>query len=1019
MQYSVQIQLYLASLLKSYNCCDNTQSLSVVLMTQGATFDFSSPKDQRLTPTPPPPPSSSSSLPSFTSQSTKPSPFLTATLKPSPQPATFAPLPKMTSLTSPSPAVSLGKLKEQPKGVQPAPPPLKAMSVEEALKKPEFQLPLSRTMGAAPVTKVDAQKASVCIDLTDSDDEKESGTKRSSSAGPAVGTKVSLGSGGLQLGRGGGLQLGSNAGTNTASGTMPLPNSVLAVKLGAASGTPSTTTNLSLSKTDSSKPSASPLKSLSQFAPPSGSWECSQCLVSNKATDEKCVACSALKPSASKTKIDSSSKSGNGAPIFKPLSQFAPQTGSWECNQCLVNNKAGDAKCVACAAPKPTKSSSQPSSLSLSASGSTSVLKSSETVKKVALGIGQPSLRGWPCEVCLVQNKASDVKCVACTASKPGPKPLSSAAPPATIGGKWTCDTCLVVNKAEDTKCVACSNPRKTTARPSVPSNILSGFAPPKGSWACDTCLVQNKEEDDKCVSCTTPRPAAKPSNSDASKPATSSAAPTAGELTVGAAGGLKLGGGLSLAGFPSNSSGQEGIKPLGGVVGPATKDTGAAGGIKINSLLPSLSQNKKEDESKAGSSGSSGSGLVFGLPPQAGASSSSVNLPTIAQLPEKNPLAGIKFSVTAPVSTATTAAASQNPLAGIKFGVPSSSTPSTSTTSASSLQFNLGSTSSSTVSSPFKLSSIAGTGNEGTGGLMLGGSATPSTVNSSGKKPPAVKLGPGLGTSAMSLQSSSLGSGIFGSGTQPMAGAGTANSLAGLKFGVSAQPPSGGSALSSNTPPNQLQFPGQLQFGTSVLSSSTASATSSSSSVGPSFNFSTTSSSTGTTSSQGTTALSSPFVFSGATKSVTNKPSVPVLFGSSALGSATTSSLQQQQQPMMNSMLNTSSTGEKASSSLFALSGSKDVSKIDSSSPFPTAGSASGSSSLGGFGAGGMGGASGLGVGGASPFNVKFGATQPSTNQPFQFGKNSVGGGTSGSLFGKQEPAIPSQGLSQIGEFP
>ena len=874
------------------------------------------------------------------------------------------------------------------------------MSVEEALKKPEFQLPLSKSKGKASAEKSDKQEAEVCIVLSDSDDESDSKTRPKSST---TQTKVNLGgkgglqlgsSGGLKLETSGGLHLGSNAvGMSTIVGAQALQNSVLPVKLVSSSGAPGIGTNLNLLKTDSSTKSSLP--PLSQFAPTAGSWECGQCMVNNKLTDGVCVACSAPKPTPLKTKTDSS-KSGS-APVFKPLAQFAPSSGSWECSQCLVNNQAKDTKCVACSAAKPqaktstTASSglSQPGGLSLAGSSFTSAVKPSETLKILPLG-GQLSVGGWSCETCLVQNKASDTKCVACTTAKPATKLSSSAAPPASAGEKWTCDTCLVVNKAEDTKCVACSNSKKSIKPNAAPANTLSGFTPPTGGWACDTCLVQNQAEDTKCISCTTLRPGVKPSDSNGFKPSTSSAAATSSGLTLGGSGGIKLGGGLSLAGF-SGSSGKNELKL--GSTAPVLKDKGASsGGIKINTSLSSLSQSSTDSKTQPIGKGS-GLPSVFGLPPQ-----TSDGQTSIAKLSEKNPLSGIKFGVSAP-STAKSVAStiSQNPLGGIKFGSPSSTLSTTvpakttsSASSSSSLQFGLGSTS--TLSSPFKLGTTAAGGVmsssiSGNGGRKLGASS----MDLQSTQPPAPKLVVGLGQISTS-QSPSLGSGAFSSGAQPLGGTGTANPLAGIKFGVSSQPP-------SSTPSKQLQFPSQLQFGTMA-----SSATTSSSSSGPSFNFMATT--TNTTVSTQSTSLGSPFVFSGA-KSGTGTSALS--FGSSAPTSAT-ASLQAPQQTM-NSML---SSGEKPSSSLFAFSGGKDVSKVDSSSPFPSTGGAAGS--LGGFSAGGMDRASGLG-GGISPF--KFGTAQPSTNQPFAFGK-SGSGSSGGAVFGKQEQAVPSQGgISLMGELP
>ena len=934
----------------------------------------------------------------------------------------------------------MNRLKEQPKGVQPTPPPLKAMSVEEALKQPEFQLPLSKAAVEAPVAKPAKPEATVCIDLTDSDDEKDSEPK------PAAGAKLSLGSGGLQLGSSGGLKLGTpsglqlgssnaSAGMSTISGAV----SVLPVKLGTAASTSGPSggigTNLKLktgslspmpslkplsqfapptgswecdqcmvrnqakdekcvactapkpSKTGTTKPTVPSFKPLAQFAPPADSWECGQCMIRNQAKDDKCVACMAPKPSALKTKMDPKSS----APAFKPLAQFAPPSGSWECDQCMVNNQATNSVCAACTAPRPVKSSSTVSGLS-KPSGSLS-LGVPETMK------GQKQSAGsWSCEMCLVQNKAEDSKCVACTAAKPGGKTSSSEVPPMSAVAKWTCSTCLVVNKVENSQCIACSSPKmaanattpslsndpKVQKPPLKLSSIapLTGFTPLTGSWTCGTCLVQNKAEDTKCVSCTTPKPGPK-STSESNSGSKTGISSTAGGLTVGSSGGFKLGSGLTLSG---GSLGQGGLKLLGSG-GNGSQDAATAsgsGGIKITASLSSLAQGKSQ---KLAPESKQGSGL--GLPTAPGSTQAS-SQPSIAQLPEKNPLAGIKFGVAATTSTAT----SQNPLAGIKFGIPATSTPALTTTTTASLQINFGTTSNS--SSPFKLGSsvggtVGGVTGEQTGGLKIGGAFSSSPSSSMDIQP----LG---GTQAAAPK---LG-GMFG-GTQPTSAAAT-NPLAGIKFGVPTTQPSSSAST-------KLQFSSQpqLQFGTMAPSTASSSTP---------FSFS---SSLTTSSSQSATAASasglsgnvpSPFVFSGAN----NKPLLQFEASSQSTPQAA------QQPPMLNSMLGSTTNAPpppSTSSSLFMFSGNKDVSKIDSSSPFPSAGSAS--SSLGGFGAtGGIGMGTGLGAGGAAqPLKLNFGTTQPSSNQPFLFGQSSSGGSsTSGAIFGKQEPAAQSQGLSLTGKL-
>ena len=1020
------------------------------------------------------------------------------------------------ALFTPSPALFLGKPKEQPMGVQPPPPPLKAMSVEEALKKPEFQLPVSKKSGRSAATKVTKHEAAVCIDLTDSDDEKESEPKSSSSsAGQAVNAAIKFGSGGLQLGSSGVLKLGTSGGLQLeGSGGM----STIA---GARSGISTVASTNLKAKTDSTS-SASSLKPLSQFAPPSGSWECNKCLVSNKPTDKVCVVCSAPKPP---TKTDTNSS----APTLKALSQFAPPSGSWECGKCLVSNKPTDKMCVACSAPKPGSSLNQPGSSLNQPSGNLSLgtsvgLKTNGnrnllTTNKKVVSENQPSASinakgtrsltnfgpppgSWSCDVCLVQNKTSDTKCTACGKSKPGAKTANN--PPPIFGDpaaeSWTCRTCLVKNKADDTKCVACQDPR-VAAKHTPPlssdpksqkphqssatlSSItpLSGFAPPAGSWTCDTCLVQNKAEDTKCVSCTAPKPGAPPpggSETSASKPGappvggwtcdtclvqnkvedtkcvacttpkpgaspavswtcdtclvlnkaedstcvactapkpgakvsdSKPIAQSSGGLTMGASGGLKLGSGVSLSGFIGNSSRQEGLK-LFGSVGKETHSTAAVGGgIKITTSLAALAQSRGE---KPDTGSKPGSGPTMLGSPQTSSQ------PTIAQLPEKNPLAGIKFGMKS--TTSATTAISQNPLVGIKFGTPSTTTTTVTATSTAPVQFNLGTTSSSNLnsSSPFKLGSVVGgTVGEQTGGLKLGGPSPSMGVQLSGTQTAAaggavgvqtggLKFGGtslSLGGQLSSVQSaapkfaisqgeasqSSPASGML-TGAQPTSTA--ANPLSGLMFGAPAQ-------SSSHEAPAKLQFPSQLQFGGALAS------TAGSSTSRPSFTFS---AATTTTQSAGLGSNSSPFVFHGANSS-TNKPLLQ--FGASAPTSTAVQTSQHPPPPMLNSMLNTSSTGDKPSSSLFVFSGSKDVSKIDSSSPFPSAGSASGS--LGGFGAVGMGGATGL-AGGVQPLKLNFaGAAQQSNIQPFQFGSGSSG---SSSLFGKQEAAGQPQGLSLMGK--
>ncbi|NXN67314.1 NU153 protein, partial [Himantopus himantopus] len=91
-----------------------------------------------------------------------------------------------------------------------------------------------------------------------------------------------------------------------------------------------------------------------KFKKPKGSWDCAVCLVLNKAEDSKCVACQSEKPGVS-VPVTSSSGSAFSASSggFLDLDKFKKPEGSWDCEVCLVQNKAEATKCVACESAKP------------------------------------------------------------------------------------------------------------------------------------------------------------------------------------------------------------------------------------------------------------------------------------------------------------------------------------------------------------------------------------------------------------------------------------------------------------------------------------------------------------------------------------------------------------------------------------------------------------------------------------------------------------------------------------------
>ncbi|KAM4725861.1 nuclear pore complex protein Nup153 [Anableps anableps] len=174
------------------------------------------------------------------------------------------------------------------------------------------------------------------------------------------------------------------------------------------------------------------------------------------------------KSPANSAGLQSSSTSSTSTAGFSPI--FSKPAGTWECDTCLVSNKPDAVKCVACETAKPgtglKPSLTFPPNFSAAKTASTA----SDPVSTGICGFGDKFKKpegAWECETCFVQNKAEDTKCVACTASKPGASATVSSAASSAPGfglldqfkkpeGAWECDTCMVQNKAADVKCVAC-----------------------------------------------------------------------------------------------------------------------------------------------------------------------------------------------------------------------------------------------------------------------------------------------------------------------------------------------------------------------------------------------------------------------------------------------------------------------------------------------------------------------------------------------------------------------------------
>ncbi|XP_036300094.1 nuclear pore complex protein Nup153 isoform X5 [Pipistrellus kuhlii] len=296
------------------------------------------------------------------------------------------------------------------------------------------------------------------------------------------------------------------------------------------------------------------------------SWQCDTCLLQNKITDSKCIACQAtklpLRDTAKQTGIGTPNKSGKPALSASGTGfgdKFKPAVGIWDCDTCLVHNKPEAIKCVACETPKPGTGVKRVLTLPAASESAVTVAASSSscTVTTGALGFADKFTkpkRSWECPVCCVPNNPEDNKCVSCMSEKPGNSvPASSSS---TVPISLSSGSCLGLDK----------------------------FKKPEGSWECEVCLVQNTADSTKCAACESAKPGTKSefkgfgTSSSSSIPASSSfkfgiqssssepsqTLPSTGNFKFGDQGGFKIGMSSDSGSLNPMSEGFKFSKPVG-----------------------------------------------------------------------------------------------------------------------------------------------------------------------------------------------------------------------------------------------------------------------------------------------------------------------------------------------------------------------------------------------------------------------------------------------------------------------
>lgn len=282
-------------------------------------------------------------------------------------------------------------------------------------------------------------------------------------------------------------------------------------------------------------------------------WECSECLIRNNGSDERCTACKVVRSNTNE-KVSPRSSTIESIEKTKPVvndcfgSQFKLSTNQWECGSCYVRNKQNDVKCVACSAPKLEGMSATQQTVSSSVKS-----KNFDLMEKF-----KPAEGSWECPGCLLRNAANVIICPCCNTSKPtsiktGSKKIATIAELSTqkstsidtekmgtqaiesnnseIMNKfkpskdsWECPGCLVRNKSSIANCPCCSTAKPTstedaskTQQASANNGFGDKFKKPEGAWNCDSCLLQNDAKYTKCVACETVKPGTVTPNETAS----------------------------------------------------------------------------------------------------------------------------------------------------------------------------------------------------------------------------------------------------------------------------------------------------------------------------------------------------------------------------------------------------------------------------------------------------------------------------------------------------------------------
>ncbi|KZC14709.1 RANBP2-like and GRIP domain-containing protein 5/6 [Dufourea novaeangliae] len=204
------------------------------------------------------------------------------------------------------------------------------------------------------------------------------------------------------------------------------------------------------------------------FKPPTGSWECEDCYARNNASDNECIACKAACPSATSKQSVLSATGSKQAPLSE---WFKPPPGSWECPDCYTRNNASNNECLACKAvcPSATNKQSVPSATSSKQVPLSEMFKPPTGSWECEDCYTRNSASNTECLACKAVCPSATNKQCAPVATASNQVPLSEMFKSPT--GSWKCKSCDIFNTFGNNYCVACDTPKD----PSIPPKQKTG----------------------------------------------------------------------------------------------------------------------------------------------------------------------------------------------------------------------------------------------------------------------------------------------------------------------------------------------------------------------------------------------------------------------------------------------------------------------------------------------------------------------------------------------------------------